>query len=190
MDLKKKIGLCFGVTIIILVLIAGCTNQSTSYSDEKEKKETQIGDLVITSSAFDNGENIPIKYSCDGEEISPPLNFSNIPEGTKSMVLILDDPDVQGDEPWVHWIVFNISPNSTGFGEAGIHYYYVGKNSWGDIVYGGPCPPNGEEHRYYFRLYALNITLDLLDGASRQEIDDAMVGHILGQTSLMGKYGL
>ena len=104
------------------------------------------------------------------------------------MTLILDDPDAPGDEPWIHWIVFNMPADTTGLEEGGIHHHYVGLNSWDEIAYGGPYPPIGETHRYYFRLYALDITLDLLDGATRQEVDDAMEGHIIGQTSLMGKY--
>jgi len=182
--MKKKLGVFFIVTILIIILIVGCTNQNKI--DEKE--ETQIGDISLTSSAFKNGGNIPIKYTCDGDDITPPLSFNNIPEGTESLVLILDDPDAAGDDPWAHWIVFNIPADITGFDENEGPRYYIGKNSWGDIAYGGPCPPLGEEHRYYFLLYAVDLELDLLDGASRQEVDDAMTGHIIGQTSLMGRY--
>lgn len=186
MDMKKKIGLYFIVTILTIILIIGCINQNKNKSDKNQ--ETQIGDITITSTVFENGGNIPIKYTCNGDKISPPLSFNNIPNGTISLALILDDPDATG-ETWVHWIVFNIPTDITGFKEDMGPRYYIGKNSWGDISYGAPCPPMGERHRYYFRLYALDSELDLLDGASRKEIDDAMNGHIIGQTSLMGKYG-
>jgi len=183
--MEKKIAVFLILTILTIILMTGCTNQNINRSDEK--KQIQIGDITLTSSAFKNGGNIPIKYTCDGDDITPPLSFNNIPNSTKSLVLILDDPDAPG-ETWVHWIVFNIPADITEFKEDVGPRYYIGKNSWGNIAYGGPCPSIGEEHRYYFRLYALDTELNLFDGASRQEIDDAMAGHILGQTSLMGKY--
>jgi Raf kinase inhibitor-like YbhB/YbcL family protein len=185
MEMEKKVGVYIVVTILTIVLIMGCINQNINNSNENGEK--QIGDITITSLAFENGGNIPIKFTCDGDEITPPLNFNNIPNGTISLVLILDDPDAPGGT-WVHWIVFNIPADITGFKEDVGPRYYIGKNSWGDIAYGAPCPPIGEEHRYYFRLYALDSELDLLDGASRKEIDDAMTGRIIGQTCLMGKY--
>ena len=183
--MKKKIGAYFVITILTIVLIIGCTNQNTSNNNKKET--TQIGDIAITSSAFKNGRNIPIKYTCDGDGISPPLSFENIPNDTISLVLIVDNPDAQ-DGTWNHWIVFNIPADITEFKEDMGPRYYIGRNSCGDTTYDAPCPPIGEEHRYYFRLYALDSELGLLDGASREEINDAMTGHIIGQTSLMGKY--
>ena len=183
--MKKKTGVYIVATILTIVLLIGCTDQNISNSNEKETK--QIGDITITSSAFRNGRLIPIKYTCDGDGINPPLSFNNIPNGTISLVLIVDDPDAQ-DGAWNHWIVFNIPADITGFKEDMGPRYYIGENSWGDINYGAPCPPTGEEHSYYFRLYALDSELKLLDGASRKDIDDAMSGHIIGQTSIMGKY--
>ena len=183
--MRKKIGAYFVITILTIVLIIGCTNQKIS--NNNEKGTTQIGDITITSSAFKNGRSIPIKYTCDGDEISPPLSFNNVPNDTISLVLIVDDPDSQGGT-WNHWIVFNIPADITEFKEDMGPRYYIGRNSWGDTAYGAPCPPIGEEHRYYFRLYALDSELNLLDGTSRKEIDDAMGRHIIGQTSLMGKY--
>ena len=186
--MKKTIEVYFVTIILAIILIAGCTDQNTSQNDQKNEDTTQVSELEITSTAFVNGGNIPDKYSCDhdGVGISPPLNFSNIPEGTQSLVLIFDDPDASG-EIWVHWIVFNIPADTTGFEENEVIHYYIGTNSWGEIAYGGPCPPSGV-HRYYFRLYALDTELNLLDGATREEIDYDMIGHIIGQTSLMGKY--
>jgi Raf kinase inhibitor-like YbhB/YbcL family protein len=183
MEIKNKIGIFFVLTILTIILIVGCTDQNVSKNDKN-----QIGDITISSSAFVSGGIIPVKYTCDGDDITPPLDFNYVPNGTKSLVLILEDPDASGGT-WVHWIVFNIPPDIKGFKENEGPRYYIGENSWGDIGYGGPCPPIGEQHRYYFRLYALNTELNLLDGASRKEIDDAMEGHIIGKTSLMGKYG-
>jgi Raf kinase inhibitor-like YbhB/YbcL family protein len=182
-----------GVVAIILatVLITGCTNQTPTQNNGDGGTTIQVGDLTITSSAFVDGGNIPIKYSCDGDDpigISPPLSFENVPNGTESLVLIVDDPDAPGEGPWVHWIVFNMPADTTGLEEDAIHQFYVGINSWDEIAYGGPCPPIGETHDYYFRLYALDITLDLLDGATRTEVDNAMAGHILAQTFLRGVY--
>jgi Raf kinase inhibitor-like YbhB/YbcL family protein len=187
--MRKKIGVGFATIILAIILTAGCTDQNTSESNGNDEDETQIGDITITSSAFENGGNIPIKYTCDVDyPISPPLSFENIPNGTESLVLIMDDPDAPGDDPWVHWIVFNIPADTTVFLEGESIRYYIGKNSWDENAYGGPCPPSGV-HRYYFRLYALDTELDLSEyEATRQEVDAAMTGHILGQTSLMGKY--
>jgi Raf kinase inhibitor-like YbhB/YbcL family protein len=186
-EMEKKIAIFLIVTILTIILIMVYTYQNIGKGEEK--KENQIGGISLTSPAFEHGGNIPIKYTCDGDDISPPLSFSNLPNGTKSLVIILDDPDASGGI-WAHWIVFNIPADITGFKEDVGPRYYMGKNSWGNNDYSGPCPPIGEEHRCYFRLYALDTDLNLFDGASRQEIDDAMTGHILGQTSLMGKYSV
>lgn len=184
----KKINIIFVAIILAVILTAGCTDQNANQNNGDNAGGTQIGDITITSSAFQNGGNIPINYTYFGNDISPPLSFDNIPEGAETLVLILDDPDALGGTR-VHWIVFNIPAEITGFEEDAILPYYFGENGWGVKTYDGPYPPDGEEHRYYFRLYALDTSLDLHDGASRQQVDAAMNGHILGQTSLMGKYG-
>jgi Raf kinase inhibitor-like YbhB/YbcL family protein len=147
--------------------------------------------MKLTSVAFADQGKIPSKYTCDGQNISPPLEIHDVPEGTKSLVLIMDDPDVprhiRREGVWDHWIVFNIpitiSQIHEGQNPAGI----LGKNTRGEIKYGGPCPPD-KEHRYYFKLYALDIFLDLKEGVTKFEVEQAMKEHIINQTQLMGRY--
>ncbi|MCX7798545.1 MAG: YbhB/YbcL family Raf kinase inhibitor-like protein [Melioribacter sp.] len=146
----------------------------------------------IHSSAFNDGDFIPSKYTCDGENISPPLNWTNIPTGTKSLALINDDPDAPvGD--WVHWILYNIPPEIMKLEEAASNKGKIpkgsleGLNDWGRIGYGGPCPPSGV-HRYFFKLYALDCLLSLKQGATKKELLKAMNGHILATSQLVGKY--
>ncbi len=145
--------------------------------------------LKLESAAFDNDNSIPIKYTCDGKNISPPLSWRDEPKNTKSFVLIMDDPDAPGGN-WDHWIVFNIPQDFHEFSENlssvpnGAQY---GKNSWGKNTYVGPCPPNGE-HRYNFKIYALDALLNLPVNADRIQIETAMQGHILADTKLIGRY--
>jgi Raf kinase inhibitor-like YbhB/YbcL family protein len=148
--------------------------------------------MKITSSAFAEGSNIPSKYTCDGQDISPPLEWKDAPEGTKSFALISDDPDAPVGT-WVHWVAFNIPPNVTKLEENmkrdkefknGMRQ---GNNDWPKIGYGGPCPPSGI-HRYYFKLYALDTVLDIKPGATKEQLLKAMKGHVLAEAQLMGKY--
>ncbi len=147
-------------------------------------------EMNITSSAFSAGEMIPGKYSCDGDDISPPLAWSNAPENTISFVLINDDPDAPIGT-WDHWILFNIDGKTNELAEnvdvSKLSEVRLGSNSWRRNDYGGPCPPSGT-HRYFFKLYALDTKLELPDGSSKQEIEKAMSGHILAEAELMGKY--
>lgn len=142
--------------------------------------------MKIASSAFENNTKIPSIYTCDGEDINPPLSFSDIPVNTKSLVLIADDPDAPGGT-WVHWIIFNISPKTKGilegsFPEDGIE----GVTSFGAQGYGGPCPPSGT-HRYFFKLYALDAVLNLTD-PDKALLEKEMQGHILEKAELIGLY--
>ncbi len=148
----------------------------------------------IESSGFKNGEVIPKRYTCDGEGVSPPLRWADAPLGTKSFVLICDDPDAPM-MTWIHWIVYSI-PGTTSELKEGIPPKETldggitqGINSWRKMGYGGPCPPGKSRHRYYFRLFALDTDLSLRPGESRHDIERAMKGHILGQTFIMGVYG-
>ena len=140
--------------------------------------------MKVTSSAFGNGENIPQKYTADGENVNPPISIRNIPDGTKSLVLIVDDPDAPGGT-WDHWIVFNIPPGET------INENSVpgteGRNDFGKNSYGGPAPPSGT-HRYFFRVYALDRELDLPAGSTKEQVLEAMENHIIGRGELMGTY--
>jgi Raf kinase inhibitor-like YbhB/YbcL family protein len=147
--------------------------------------------MEITSSAFGHEEKIPSKYTCDGDNINPALSFSGIPAEAKGLALIMDDPDVpkhlRPDGMWDHWVVFNIPPNLASLDEGeeppGVRGIGTGQN----LDYYGPCPPD-REHRYYFRLYALDTELDLPEGATKKEVESAMEGHILEQAVLMGRY--
>ena len=149
-------------------------------------------EIKITSSAFEEGGLIPPKYTCDGADISPPLQWDAVPEGTKSVTLISDDPDAPMGT-WVHWVLFNLPADTTELTEnippdenlpngAG-----QGTNDFRRIGYGGPCPPGGT-HRYFFKIYALDTELDLSAGACKKDLLKAMEGHILGQGQLIGKY--
>lgn len=148
--------------------------------------------LVVKSSAFKEGEMIPMKYTCDGEDISPPLSWEGVPEGTKSIAIICDDPDAPMGT-WVHWVLFNLPPGTNTLPEAvppeavlenGARH---GINDFRKLGYGGPCPPSGT-HRYYFKIYALDIVLGLQSGASKADLLKAMEGHVLSEGQIMGRY--
>ena len=150
---------------------------------------------TITSTAFGHNQTIPRKYSGDGQDISPPLEWSGMPEGTKEMVLIADDPDAPTPQPWVHWVVYRIPPDTKGLPEGvapslhGPGSMLQGKNSWNKVGYGGPAPPRGHGlHHYHFRLYALDAPLNLEAGASKEDVVKAMTGHILADGTLTGTY--
>jgi Raf kinase inhibitor-like YbhB/YbcL family protein len=148
--------------------------------------------MKLTSTAFEDGGMIPKKYTCDGDDVSPPLSWEGVPAHSKELALICDDPDAPMGT-WVHWVIYNISPQLKGFGENISHEKKLpngavqGINDFRRIGYGGPCPPGGT-HRYFFRLYALDISLDLDPGASKAQLLKAMQGHILEETRMYGKY--
>ncbi len=143
--------------------------------------------MEISSSAFANNEKIPAKYTCDGENINPPLTFSNVPENAKSLVLINDDPDAPAGT-WVHWSVWNIDPSTNEVAENSIpEKGSEGMTSFGFRHYGGPCPPSGT-HRYFFKLYALDTSLELDTGSTTADLEIAMDGHILEQAEFIGLY--
>ena len=160
------------------------------------KQEGGGGNMELKSSAFANGREIPRKYTCEGQDVSPPLQWSNLPSGTKSLALIVDDPDAPDParplRVWVHWILYNIPPDSTGLPEAVTSSdlpkgTLSGKNDRGDTEYHGPCPPIGR-HRYFFALYALDQMLPDLKSPTKPELRKAMDGHILAKIELMGTY--
>jgi len=143
--------------------------------------------MKLESSAFQNNQPIPLKYTCDGENVNPPLKINEIPEGTKSLVLIVDDPDAPMGT-WVHWLVWNIEPQTREVPESPVFDEAVeGINSFKKTGYGGPCPPSGTHH-YFFKLYALDIMLDLDSQAKVKDIEKAMEGHILDKAELVGVY--
>ena len=140
--------------------------------------------MKLTSPAFAHQAIMPPKYTCQGKELSPPLTISNIPEGTISLALITDDPDAPM-RTWNHWLIWNIKPREEIKEDSAPGTQ--GQNSWGRNDYGGPCPPRGS-HRYFFKLYALDAQLDLAEGATKSELEKAMMGHILEQAELVGVY--
>lgn len=143
--------------------------------------------MKISSPAFENGQSIPQKYTCDGEGISPPLEFTEVPDGAESLVLIVDDPDAPAGL-FTHWIVFNIPANAPGIEEGGLPVDSIeGGNSSAAIGYTPPCPPDGS-HRYMFKLYALDSVLVIDEGVSQKALEDEMTGQIIDEALLVGNY--
>ncbi len=143
--------------------------------------------FVLSSPAFADGANIPKKFSCDGDKVSPQLQWSGAPSGTRSLALIVDDPDAPGGT-FTHWVVFDIVATQNGIAEGAANAGKAGRNSAGQAAYTSPCPPSGT-HRYYFTLYALDVdSLGLSVGASRADVEKALGSHVLAKTQLMGRY--
>jgi len=149
--------------------------------------------LTVTSTAFDANGEVPREYTCEGDDRSPPLVFSSVPPGTQSLALIVDDPDAPDPRApkrtWVHWVVYNLPPTTTGLPAGGAlpKGAHVGKNDWGRDAYGGPCPPIGR-HRYFHKLYALDVVLPDLGTPTKAELERAMEGHVLERAELVGTY--
>ncbi len=149
--------------------------------------------MQLLSPVFQHEQPIPSKYTCDGNNINPPLRFSDVPQGARSLVLIIDDPDVptsiRADGNWDHWLVWNIPNETEEIAENSVPQgAVVGKNTSGHNAYGGPCPPD-REHRYFFKLFALDTVLDLPeDATTKSNLLMAMGNHILAQAELMGTF--
>jgi Raf kinase inhibitor-like YbhB/YbcL family protein len=152
--------------------------------------------LNITSESFNNGEDIPLRHTCDGQDVSPQLSWSGAPPGTRTFALIVDDPDAPDPKApkmtWVHWVVYNIPASISKLGEGAAKSgmpsgALSGKNDWKRADYGGPCPPIGR-HRYLHKLYALDIVLPDLDSPDKAALLKEMQGHILAQGELVGTY--
>jgi len=175
---------------IFALYICGCSSEPK----EQKAKEVKVADLGLKSDAFAQGDTIPVKYTCDGDDISPALTWNKPPDGTKEMVLICDDPDAPRGT-WDHWVVYGIPPDTLGIpedvqeGEVVDGVGTQGINSGRKNGYNGPCPPKGPVHRYFFKLYALDKNLDLKPGKVKAEVEKAMEGHILAKGELMGRYG-
>lgn len=150
--------------------------------------------FTLSSSDFQNGATIAKNFTCDGADISPELSWTDAPNGTQEFALIADDPDAPVGT-WTHWVLYGVKtdrqslPQNVSKVDELPNGGMQGRNDFRKIGYGGPCPPPGKPHRYFFRLYALDTKLNLKPGASRQELEQAMKGHVLGQAELMGKYG-
>lgn len=141
----------------------------------------------LASPAFEPGQTIPVEYTCDGLNVSPALRWTTPPRGTKSFALIMDDPDAPGGT-FTHWLAWNISPKARGL-RRGAHPPREGATSFSRVGYGGPCPPSGTPHRYFFKLYALRTPLALPAGSGRPALEKAMKGKVLKRVSLVGLYG-
>lgn len=186
--MKRDLVAILAVIALMSMLLAACVPSSPS--------PTPPATLKVSSAAFGPGEMIPVRHTCDGEDVSPPLRWDDVPEGTRSLALIVDDPDAPVGT-FVHWVLYNIPPNRTDLPEGVPRQLEVpgigqqGTNDFKDnrIGYRGPCPPPGKPHRYFFKLYALDTTLDIVKGASAATVERAMRGHIIAQGQLMGKYG-
>ena len=161
-----------GLVVILLAMIA-------SFAAEGAK-------MKITSSAFQEGSNIPSKFTCDGSDTSPPLQITGVPSEAKSLVLIADDPDAPSGL-FTHWLIWNIPPQTNSISEGSAPKGVPGTNDFGKSGYKGPCPPPGT-HRYSFKIYALDRELDLRGGAKRSQLDAAMKGHVVAQGVLVGRY--
>ncbi|MEW6440339.1 MAG: YbhB/YbcL family Raf kinase inhibitor-like protein [bacterium] len=169
--------------VLLLLLIGGLS--AAGGAAEPARAE-------LTSTAFEQAEPMPSAYTCDGEDVSPPLAWGAVPAGAKSLALICDDPDAPAGT-WVHWVIYGLPPDLKGLSERVPPVEELangarqGRNDFGKIGYNGPCPPGGT-HRYFFKLYALDLSPDLQAGLTKSELLKAMEGHVLVQGSLMGTY--
>jgi len=181
-DMKRKI--CRAAFICAAVAFTFATTGSVMAPPATNKK------MPLASSAFKDGQPIPADYTCDGKNISPQLRWSGAPGNTQSLILIVDDPDAPSGV-WTHWILFNLPTDTSELPEDFAKSPSTAKQGTNDFKkpgYGGPCPPSGKAHRYFFRIFALDTTLNLPAGASRKEIDAAMAKHVLAMGQLMGTY--
>lgn len=176
-----------------MLVFLGCKEKEQTLPETSSDAAGGIDmDITATSSAFQEGELIPTQYTCDGADISPPLKWTAVPEETKSIALICDDPDAPRGT-WVHWVLYNLPPETTELPEDmptsevldnGARH---GVTDFGQFGYGGPCPPSST-HRYFFKLYALDTMIDISGEVTKETVESAMKGHILAEGQLMGKY--
>jgi len=186
---KDNLVLLFGLGLAVLIIVGGFFILTKTKPSEQKTKVFKGGEakMKITSQAFSHNSFIPKKYTCDGENISPPLIITEAPANAKSLVLIVDDPDAPAGT-WVHWVVFNIDPTIKEIGENSVPAGAIlGKNDFGKLDYGGPCPPSGT-HRYFFKIYTLDTTLNLPEGTTKAEAEKSMEGHVLDKEELVGLY--
>lgn len=184
-------SICWTLAIPVLLLPAVSCSSSALHSEQR--RDPSPSGFRIESTAFKEGGNIPRRFTCEGDNVSPALTWSGPPAGTRSFVLIVEDPDAPAGV-WTHWVVYNLPARARAMAGNVVKQARLpgaglqGRNSFGRIGYGGPCPPPGNAHRYYFRLYALDTMLSLQPGASRQDVLAAAKGHTLGEAELMGRF--
>ena len=182
------------ITILLSVALAGCSTGPRPLPPQPPVNQSpdQKNEIKVTSVAFQQGQPIPRQYTCAGVNISPPLEWSGLPKTAKTIAIVVNDPDAPGGS-WIHWVLYNVPADNIGFVEnvpmsetlkAG---GFQGKNDFGKIGYGGPCPPSGT-HRYFFKLYAVDAELPLKAGATWPELEKALDDHVVGQGQLMGTY--
>jgi Raf kinase inhibitor-like YbhB/YbcL family protein len=187
----KNLRAAFCGTVLIALATAACSRAP----DPGNASEPKGGAMTIklTSAAFGEGTPIPVKHTGQGDDVSPALQWTGVPAGAKSLALICDDPDAPAGT-WVHWVIWNIPPDATGLPEAVPQKVELndgskqGQNDFRQTGYGGPMPPPGKPHRYFFKVYALDLQPDLKPGATKARLLDAMKGHILAEGQLMGTY--
>jgi len=179
------------LAIVVISTLWFCSCKNGESPDSKATGDEKM-QIKITSPVFSNGSLIPSKYTCDGQNVSPPLQWQNVPAAAKSLAIICDDPDAPVGT-WVHWVLYNLPPDTTQLAEnipadrILVSHANQGTNDFRKIGYGGPCPPSGT-HRYFFKIYALDTTIDLQPGATKKQLLNAARGHIIGTGELIGKY--
>lgn len=184
-----------GLVIFLTVAAAGCRDNDPKAPNEESIERAPMT-IAVTSGGFSSNGAIPAKFSGDGEDLSPPLTFARVPREAKELVLIVDDPDAPGDEPWVHWVVYKIpadgklpegvDPSENPLKPNGA---LQGKNSWGAVGYRGPAPPKGDGvHHYHFKVFALDEPLSVKPGLDKATLRAAMKGHVLARGELIGTY--
>jgi Raf kinase inhibitor-like YbhB/YbcL family protein len=182
----------FFIILIIFLVVVGLATVIITWPKQAtaptvNQPPEKINNMMLISSAFADGQAIPDLYGCKGQNIKPPLVFKDVPAGAKSLALIVDDPDAPSGD-WVHWLVWNIGPQTTGIDAASVPTGATeGKNDFGNNNYGGPCPPFGTHH-YHFTLYVLDSELNLPLATNKAALLKALDGHILAQTQLIGTY--
>jgi Raf kinase inhibitor-like YbhB/YbcL family protein len=197
-------GLAASLLLLALALAAGCSGTGGGEASaaapaapaEPEGGGEEESAMILRSEVFEDGGEIPTRYTCEGEDLSPPLAWEGVPEGTVGLALIVDDPDAPDPEAprmvWVHWVLYNLPPDSTGLPEAVAEDALPdgtlpGLNDWKRTGYGGPCPPIGR-HRYFHKLYALDTVLPDLGRPTKAGLLEAMEGHVLAEVQLVGTY--
>lgn len=196
-----------GFVFVLLTALCSCQAKEEKAAATKKSDPPSAGNpqgekpmkITVISSAFKDGSPIPKKHTGEGEDVSPPLEWSSVPKGTKQLALICDDPDAPRKDPWVHWVIYNIPTDAKGLPE-GVEAVaspkqpagsVQGKNSWPDgenLGYRGPMPPPGKPHRYFFKLYALDQPVDGKPGLTKEELWSKISKHVLAEGQLMGTY--
>ena len=188
----RAIAVCSAAVVMSLAALPAC--QTTGHAAAAEPGGASMSKMKIDSAAFAEGQEIPAKYTCQGEDTSPPLSWSGVPDKAASLVLIVDDPDAPDPKApkttWVHWVLYNIPKAAQGLPEGALELppgAKSGANDWKRTGYGGPCPPIGR-HRYFHKLYALDVVLPELGAATKADLLRAMEGHIIAEAALVGTY--